>query len=197
MLARLLTFTTLFLVLPRIGVGAEAPEYVIEPPDILQVEVFGLPKKAQSIQGQHLVRPDGTVSLGDYGSVSVSGLSPDQAEAVIAKHLAGHAKKKRKLEARVDVVAYNSKVYYIIVEGAQGSDHIHRHPLRCGETVAASVLAVEGLAAAATKGRIWLTREPGKVLNVDWRAITQEGRLATNYKLEPGDRLWVGSSRAK
>jgi polysaccharide export outer membrane protein len=175
--------------LPRVGLGADSPPYVIEPPDILRVEVSGLPKKAQSIQGAHLVRPDGTVSLGTYGSVFVSGLSLDQTRAAVTKHLAPYARKKRQLEVRVEVVAYNSKAYYLIA-----AEQVTRYPLPGGETVVGAVLQVEGLAAAATKGPVWLARASGQVLEVDWRAITQEGKSATNYKLMAGDRLYVGSS---
>jgi polysaccharide export outer membrane protein len=180
------TVVSLLLILPGVGFAADPTKYVIEPPDVVLVEVSGLPKKAQPIQGEHLVRPDGTVSLGTYGTVQVSGLSTDQARSAIVKQLAPHAK-KRQLEVRVEVLSPNSKVYYVITD-----EQVHRHPLQGDETVAGAVLRVEGLAAEATKGPVRLTRASGQVLKVDWRAITQEGKSATNYKLEPGDRLYVG-----
>jgi hypothetical protein len=70
-------------------------------------------------------------------------------------------------------------------------------PAMGGETVVGAVLQLEGLAAVATKGPISLSRNNGKVLDVDWRAITQEGKSATNFKLESGDRLYVGTSPPK
>lgn len=181
---------SLLLILPGVGFGADPNEYAIEPPDVLRVEVFGLPRSAQSIEGERLVRPDGTVSLGAYGSVQVSGLSADQARAAIVKHLVPHAK-KRQLEVRVAVVSHNSKVYYVIAA------QVHRHPLLGSETVVAAVLRVEGLAATATEGPVLLARASDKVLKVDWRAITREGKSASNYKLEPGDRLYVGGSPSR
>ena len=42
----------------------------------------------QVIRGQHLVRPDGTVSLGTYGSVVVAGMTPTLARKAIEAHLA-------------------------------------------------------------------------------------------------------------
>ncbi len=187
-----LIVTSLLLCLSRVGFGADAPPYVIEPPDILQVEVSGLSKKAKSIQGEHLVRPDGTVSLGTYGSVSVSGLSLDQARTAVTQHLAPFAKKKGQFGVRLEVRSYNSKVYYVVA-----AEQISRYPALGGETVVGTVLQVEGLAASATKGPVWLARASGKVLEVDWRAITQDGKSATNYKLEASDRLYVGSSPSK
>jgi polysaccharide export outer membrane protein len=180
------TFFSLILILPGVGFGADPAQYVIEPPDVLRVEVSGLPKKAQPIEGERLVRPDGTVSLGAYGTVQVAGLSLDQARSAIVKQLASYAK-KRQLEVRVEVLSYNSKVYYVIAD-----EQVHRHPVQGGETVAGAILQVEGLSAKATVGPVRLTRSSGQVLKVDWRAITQEGKSVTNYKLQPGDRLYVG-----
>jgi len=70
--------------------------YVIAPGDPLMIEVYTqqlhlTPNPAalhpQPISGQHLVRPDGRVSLGIWGSVKVSGLSLKKAEDSIRKHV--------------------------------------------------------------------------------------------------------------
>src|SRR5262249_38250234 len=46
------------------------PPYIIEAPDILLVEAKeAVVRPDAPIRGQHLVRPDGTISLGIYGSV--------------------------------------------------------------------------------------------------------------------------------
>jgi hypothetical protein len=84
---------------------APLPAYIIEPPDILLIESpRALPD--QPISGEHLVRPDGTVGLGLYGSVPVAGLTLDQARAVIEAHLTAFIKNPKVSE---DVFAYNSK----------------------------------------------------------------------------------------
>src|SRR4051794_1032314 len=55
---------------PHEGAMADFPEYVIEPPDLLLVEVLeALP--GRPITGERLVRPDGTITLGFYGDVHV------------------------------------------------------------------------------------------------------------------------------
>src|SRR5262245_22318668 len=41
----------------------------------------------QQIRGEHLVRPDGTVSLGTYGSVYVAGMTLDEAKFILEEHL--------------------------------------------------------------------------------------------------------------
>ena len=42
----------------------------------------------QMIAGEHLVNPDGTVTLGSYGSVDVVGMTLAEAKVAIEKHLA-------------------------------------------------------------------------------------------------------------
>src|SRR3712207_790677 len=41
----------------------------------------------QQITGRHLVRPDGTLALGSYGSVQVAGMTLPQAKAAVEQHL--------------------------------------------------------------------------------------------------------------
>jgi protein involved in polysaccharide export with SLBB domain len=60
--------------------------YVIEPPDLVLVEVLeALP--GRPISGERLVRPDGTITLGFYGDVYVKGLTSAQVKVKIIKHL--------------------------------------------------------------------------------------------------------------
>src|SRR5262245_51800359 len=67
----------------------------------------------QMVRGQHLVRPDGTVSLGTYGSVRVAGRTLSEAKQLIEEHLARFLQTP---EVVVNVIGYNSKVYYVIFD---------------------------------------------------------------------------------
>jgi polysaccharide biosynthesis/export protein len=61
-------------------------EYVVEPPDLLLVEVLeALP--GRPISGERLVRPDGSISLGFYGNVHVAGLTLRRVKETIIQHL--------------------------------------------------------------------------------------------------------------
>ena len=72
-------------------------------------------RATQQIRGRHLIRPDGTISLGEYGSVNLSGLTILEAKHTrIEDHLRQFLKDP---EVMVDVLAYNSKVYYVILDG--------------------------------------------------------------------------------
>jgi polysaccharide export outer membrane protein len=179
------------------GSASDPKAYIIEPPDVLRLDVTGLPKKAQPVSGEFVVRPDGSIWLSAYGSVTITGLTLDEAREAITKLLSSHAKKKGRVEVRVEVVAYNSKVFYIIGTGKDG-DQVHRFPTIPGETVVGAILKIDGMSAAAAKGYVWVINPSSrKVREVNWRAITQQGQSATNYRLEAGDRVHVSSSPHK
>jgi polysaccharide export outer membrane protein len=188
------------------------PPYVIEPPDILLVEVLeALP--GRPIFGERLVRPDGTISLGFYGDVYVAGLTINEAKEKIIAHLRKYlmdeplglikedeetgefiavppAESNRVI---VDVAAYNSKYYY--VQGDVGAPG--RLPITGNETVLDAVQFAGGLMPTAAPQNVRLVRPapPGacceQVLPVNLSAIINAGDPTTNYQLMPGDRLMV------
>jgi RNA polymerase sigma factor (sigma-70 family) len=65
---------------------SSSPRYVVEPPDMLIVEVLeALP--ARPITGERLVRPDGTISLGFYGDIDVAGLTLAEIKKKVILHM--------------------------------------------------------------------------------------------------------------
>ena len=197
---------------PRELSKVSMPDYVVEPPDILVVEVLEA-LEGRPITGERLIRPDGKISLGFYGDVYVSGLTLDEVKAKIALHLReflsdeilglsrvdiGTGKVVPIAPARtsrifVDVAAYNSKVYY--VQGEVGTPG--RLPHTGNETVLDAINYSGGLTSKAAKDRIRLVRPaPGmgvaeQTLLIDLPAIIEKGDTSTNYQLLPGDRLIV------
>lgn len=150
----------------------------------------------QQIAGQHLVGPDGTVTLGSYGSVSVVGQTLMQAKQSLERYLSQFLENP---ELSVDVFAYNSKVYYVITEGAGSGDSVTRFPITGNETVLDAISNVSGLQSVSSK-RIWIARPtPGadgvQVLPVDWQAVVATGATSTNYQLLPGDRVIIGEDK--
>jgi polysaccharide export outer membrane protein len=154
----------------------------------------GQSRGMQQIRGEHLVRPDGSISLGVYGSVYLAGLTLDQAKAVIEAHLSQYLLEP---EVTVDVYAYNSKVYYIVAAGGGYGEQVYRFPHTGNETVLDAMSQINGLPIVASKHRIWVARPAPadatcyQVLPVDWQAITRGGATATNYQVLPGDRIFV------
>jgi polysaccharide export outer membrane protein len=150
----------------------------------------------QLIRGEHLVRPDGTIGLGIYGSVSVWRMTLDQARAAIEQHLSQFFLEP---QISVDVFAYNSKYYYVIADGAGYGQQILRFPITGKETVLDAVSQIYGLPLVSSKHKIWVARpDPADfckqtVLPVDWVCLTEGGSTATNYQLLPNDRVYIQS----
>lgn len=151
----------------------------------------------QQIRGEHLVRPDGTIGLGTYGSVYVAGMTLSEAKAAIQRHLAQFLQEP---EVAVDVLAYNSKIYYVIFDGGGYGQQIVPLPITGNETVLDALAKVNGLPFQASS-HIWIARpappEAGgqQILPVNWDAITRKGSTATNYQILPGDRIYVQADR--
>ena len=191
------------------------PSYVVEPPDILNVEVLqALP--GRPITGERLVKPDGTINLGYYGEVYVSGLTTAEIKEKVALHLRKYLgdeasgvatdpatgrpvgtdpKARPALNTRisVDVVAYNSKVCYV-----QGDVRVPgRLPITGNETVLDAINYAGGLIPSASKANIRLVRPapPGAtgdtILSIDLDSIVSKGDTTTNYQIFPGDRVVV------
>jgi polysaccharide biosynthesis/export protein len=220
---------------PRELCKVTLPPYVIEPPDILLIQVLmpptaddiagvtrdekgnieipkdsqGRPTKSpnpfsksfgpQPIDGQYLVGPDGTVMLGIYGSVQVTGLTRDQARERVREFMAQvTGKKGDALQVFVDVIAYNSKVYYIITDGAGNGAPVYTFPIVGSETVLDALAKINGLPQVASRHYIWIARRsptggPEQILPVDWDGTVMMGSAQTNYQVLPGDRIYVHS----
>jgi polysaccharide biosynthesis/export protein len=198
---------------PRESDRVSPPAQIIEPPDVLEIEALLRDPRTkqterlpvQPISGEFLVRPDGTVSLGVWGSVSVTGLTPDKAADAIRRKLAaftqvnGTDARTESLVVVVDVKTNNSKAYYVIMDSGNG-EQVVRLPLTGTETVLDAIAAVPGLAAQADRRSIRVARQGPAgaaydVLPVDWNAIMLRGDTKTNYVLYPGDRVYVSSGR--
>jgi polysaccharide export outer membrane protein len=155
---------------------------------------LGYTRGQQLIRGDHLVRPDGTVSLGLYGSVRVTGLTLPEAKAAIEAQLSQYLERP---EVALDVLAYNSKVFYVVYDGGGNGETVARLPVTGNETVLDAVSSLNGLSPVASKRHIWVARPApacngcDQILPVDWVGIVTRGETATNYQMLPGDRLYV------
>jgi polysaccharide biosynthesis/export protein len=150
----------------------------------------------QQIAGQHLVGPDGTVTLGSYGSVVVVGMTVPQAKQAVEQHLAQSLEDP---EISLDVYAFNSKVYYVITQGAGMGDSVFKFPITGNETVLDAIAQIRGLEQVSSK-RIWISRPSdcpaqARTFPVQWNEITANGAACTNYQLLPGDRVFIAEDK--
>lgn len=150
----------------------------------------------QSIAGEHLVGPDGTVTLGQYGSVRVAGMTLDEARFAVADSLSGQFTDPK---VSISVFAYNSKAIYVVTQGGGLGDNLVRLPYTGGDTVMDAVSQINGLSYVSSS-RMWVARpnrEAGNnvTLPVNWEAITQQADVTTNYQLLPGDRVFIAHNK--
>ena len=177
----------------REAIHTHLKQYLKEPDVAVALAELGA---SQRIAGQYLVGPDGTVTLGSYGGVHLVGMTLPEAKAAIETHLANY------LESPVvslDVFAFNSKVYYIVLQGAELGDVVYRFPITGNETVLDAIANISGLESVSSK-RIWISRPTGQpgceqILPVDWVAVTENGAANSNYQVLPGDRVFVAEDR--
>jgi len=158
-------------------------EYLIAPPDTLQVIVRGVDPE---ITRDVIVRPDGKVSFDLIDELEVVGKTVAQVRTELAENL-----KKFIVAPDVTVLltASNSRRFYVFGE----VEKVGSYPL-IGE-----VTAIEGLASAGgatflgSPNGAWLARPQGEgreVYRVRFTDI-QRGDGKTNYTLQPGDVLYV------
>jgi RNA polymerase sigma factor (sigma-70 family) len=189
--------------LPGVASPAKKPHgYIIEPPDILHVR-YAPPDGTDPVRiaGDRLVRPDGTITLGQLGSVSVSGRTPEGAHAAIAKHLARRLDSFDPKKLTVEV-ANRSKFFYVIADGPDGGDRVYRFPATGNECVLDAIVEAKAPLIGLGQKRVYILRlsdggKSSQALSVDWVGITQGGNPATNYVLHPGDRVYIKTSPPK
>jgi protein involved in polysaccharide export with SLBB domain len=138
------------------------------------------------------------IDLGQYGKVKVAGLTVSRSREVVCEHIRDFERlpESSAPEVSLDVFAYNSRVYYVVIEGAELGDQIHRIPIVGNETVMDALAQVRGL---RHRGRvIWVDRpasvsgpQKAEILRVDLNAIVERGDQSTNWPIFPGDRVFI------
>jgi polysaccharide export outer membrane protein len=145
------------------------------------------------VTGDYLVGPDGTINLKEYGLLFVAGKTVVQIRRELENHLKQYFDSP---EVGVEVRQFNSKVFYVITEGAGLGDNIRRIPITGNDTVMDALASVGGLSQMSST-KVWIARPaPGgspcqQILPVDYEAITKGGSAATNYQVMPGDRVFI------
>jgi polysaccharide biosynthesis/export protein len=175
-------------------------EYVIEPPDVLAIRAEGdFSTEYPTIAGRHLVGPDGRINLGSFGQVFVSGMTIEEARQAVQGVVSQHTKFS---SVSIDIHSYNSKKYYVIIQGPGKVDTVHECPITGNETVLDAIAAIGGIPQFSNVDlRIARPSVNGigaeQILPVDWAAISQAGSSANNYQLWPGDRLLISPTSTK
>ena len=185
-------------------VGLTVPEAKLAIEKLLVVSKLKDPKvtlnlaqtrSVQRISGTHLVRADGSIGLGSYGSVSVTGKSLAEVKKAVEVHLSQYLLDP---EVSVEVQGFNSKLVYVVLDGGGSGQSVVRLPCTGNETVLDAIAQVNGLTSVSSTHRIWVARPAPcgaapQILPVNWNAVVGQADTSTNYQLLPGDRVFVAA----
>jgi polysaccharide biosynthesis/export protein len=164
-------------------------EYVVGSGDGLLAIPVNLESPAR-VPSDLMVQPDGIIDLGQYGPLRVVGKTVVQIEAEVNALVAAQTPGAGFIDVRL--VNRESKKFYVAGEvNAPGS-----FPYTGEETVLDAVTAAGGLNEKASRWDIILSRPTPPngcrvILAVNYWDILQLGDTTTNYKLLPGDRVYV------
>jgi len=190
---------------------ATPSDYIVEPPDILLVEVLEA-LEGRPISGERLVRPDGKITLGFYGEVAAAGLTLPEIKEKVALHLRKYLSdeklglvvmdpetgRSRTVAPRdsdrifVDVTAYNSKKYYLLGMFRSPDSFVCTGK----DTILDAIMYAGGLLPGADVKHLVLVhddrngdpaRNPKRTIDLD--RIISGGDPSLNVLIQPGDRL--------
>lgn len=166
------------------------PDYFVEPGDRILIEPVNLDSEIGSL-GDQRVQVDGTVDLGKFGRIQVAGLTVEDIEHAVESQVALRGDRE---SINVQLVESNAAEIYVL--GEVGSPAAY--PIDGHEHVLDAILRAGGLTSKASPCDIILVRPTTPdacrvVLPVCYRQITQLGDVTSNYQLQPGDRIVVGS----
>ncbi len=167
------------------------PTYFVEPGDRLLIEPAKLDSDFRAI-GDQKVQIDGSVDLGHFGRLRVSGMPVEAIEIAIEDRIREATGEPQSIN--VQLLEPNAAEFYVLGEvGSPGAYTLDGH-----ETVLDAILTAGGLTSQASPCDIVLVRptahcERRVVLPVCYRQLTQIGDTTTNYQVQPGDRIVVGA----
>ena len=179
------------------GTRSAAPTYVVEPPDLLQINVStGSSIPSLLLSGQYLVGPDGNIKLDNYGQIFVAGMTMLEVRDAVRKAVEENVASPK---VAVDIIAYNSKVYYIIEKGTGKVDLVHRCPLSQNATISDAIAQAESLQSPGFT-KMWLSRPSADGFGAE-KIFHLKSRMKIDTELRdlqllPGDRLFVSTDSA-
>ncbi len=169
------------------GAFTHTGEYKIGVDDRIQVSVWRNPDLSVTVP----VRPDGKISVPLIGDVQAGGLTTDQIANDIKQKLSYYI---RDPNVTVIVVELKSNEFLSRVRITGAVRTPRSIPWREGMTVLDAVLEAGGLNDFAAPNRTKVYRKAGQktdIISIELGKILNEGRLATNIALKPGDVVTV------
>ncbi|WP_243049132.1 XrtA/PEP-CTERM system exopolysaccharide export protein [Dyella sp. RRB7] len=174
---------------PKIDPGAQAvTSYRIGVDDQLQITVWHNPDLSVSVP----VRPDGKITVPLIGDVMAGGKTPEEVAGEIKDKLQSYV---RDPQVAVILTELRSHEYLSRVRVTGAVRTPISIPYRQGMTVLDAVLAAGGTTEFAAPDRTELYRKGSDGTTTPYSVrldkVLQQGDLATNYPVQPGDVVTV------
>ncbi|MEH1934745.1 MAG: SLBB domain-containing protein [Nostoc sp.] len=163
--------------------------------DLIRVNVFEVPEYT----GEYQIPPGGAINLPLIGSVSVLGLTTEQAADEIARRYARFLKRPlisvnllspRPINVFVAGEVTRPGAYTLSLSGGAGNNPGVQYP-----TILAALTTAQGVTLAADVTQVQLRRKIGRsseqTVTVDLKELIQTGRLSQDITLRDGDTIVV------
>jgi protein involved in polysaccharide export with SLBB domain len=171
-------------------VDVTALHYVLQPPDEIEIHCARVPEVDKQRQR---IRPDGMISFEALGEIEVAGKTPAQVAAILEGKVAGLYTLPGDKPIDVRVVAFQSKVYYVL-----GQVNAPGRKGYTGRDTVLSAIADAYPNPMAWKDRIQVVRpssDPNsgvpKIFEFNYGRAVVKGDLSKDVMLQEGDIVWV------
>ncbi|NJN09564.1 MAG: polysaccharide export protein [Richelia sp. RM1_1_1] len=173
--------------------------YALGGGDRIRVNVFEVPEYS----GDYVIPPGGAVNLPLVGSVSIDGLTTEQAADAISKRYERFLRRPiisvnllspRPINVFVAGEVTRPGAYTLRLEGGAGQDPGIQYP-----TVLAALTTAQGVTLSADITQVQLRRQLGngrqQTVNLDLDDLIKTGRSFQDITLRDGDTVYVPTSR--
>jgi protein involved in polysaccharide export with SLBB domain len=166
-----------------------ASKYRARCPDLLQVDIAGLPQHSS----KQCIGPDGCIDLGEAGRLQVDGETTPEIVRTVAESV-GVAPE----QVHVSVIQHNSQYLYVIGQVAGSQRAV---PYQGPETVLDLLQRVGGLQHGASSSDVKVIRphvaegKTPEIFHIDLAAIVLRNDPETNILLQPCDQIHIGQSQ--
>jgi polysaccharide export outer membrane protein len=160
--------------------------YTLGGGDRIRIDIFNVPEYS----GEAQVAADGTLNLPAIGSVSVTGLTLQAAQARLAERYARYVKRPR---VTLSLVA--PRPLKIAIAGEVQRPGSYSVPVAEGAqfpTVTQAITLAGGVTLSAAASQVQVRRSNGgQVFNVNLQSLAQSGNLSQDIPLRDGDEIFI------
>ena len=176
-----------FLMPDKVDVTAE--DYVLQPPDEVEVRCSRVPEIDQQRQR---IRPDGKISFETLGEIEAAGRTPEQVANILRAKVLELYKLEGEKPIDIRIVAFQSKVFYVLGQVMSPGPKIYT-----GRDTALTAIAHARLNPMAWKERIQVIRPSRdksikpKIFEVNFKRMVVHGDTSKDVLLQEGDIIYV------